>query len=974
MATRRNRPAPASWQALHGPNLGWALELYERYQTDPQSVDDQTRALFERLGPPPMEGPAGPAANADTARQAADTTAQGRAGDAAWQGQPGTAAAVDTQRIVAVQRLARNIRMYGHLEARINPIGEPPAPAAILDLQNYGLTEDDLARIPAHWVWAHAPADVRDAKTALQRLRRVYTGSLAYEFAHVHNPEEHAWLTRHVESSEWPRPLPAVQAKALLRRLIEVDEFEKFLHRTFVGQKRFSIEGVDMLVPMLDRLIYLTVQSGARDVMIGMAHRGRLNVLAHVLGKPYQAIFSEFHAAPNKELVPSEGSMGINYGWTGDVKYHLGASRDVGDGHEVQAHLRLANNPSHLEFVNPVVEGFARAAQDDRSQAGAPRQDMDAAVAVLVHGDAAFPGEGIVAETLNLSRLPGYTTGGTIHIIANNQLGFTAVPEEGRSTRYASDLAKGFEIPIVHVNADDPEACLAAVELAHAYRQAFHKDFLIDLVGYRRWGHNEGDDPVMTQPRMYDVIAHHPTVRELYAKRLLEAGVVQPDEVAELERQVRDRLRQAYSQVGEEKDEAEPTWKHGGPMQPVHARPIRREQLQAFNEALLARPEGFTVYPKLDRILQRRRTAFTQHDGRVDWAHAEALAFASVIAEGIPVRLTGQDSERGTFSQRHLVLHDHRTGQTYTPLQHLPQARASFAVHNSPLTEAAVIGFEYGYNVQAPKTLVLWEAQFGDFANAGQVLIDQFLSAGLAKWGQPSGLVLLLPHGYEGQGPEHSSARLERYLQLSAEYNWRVVYPTTAAQYFHLLRDQAARLTVDPRPLVVMTPKSLLRNPRAASTVDELTQGGFQPLWTEPRPGADAAAVRRLILCTGKVGVDLAAALEQAGGHPEWLAVARVEQLYPFPADAVRQWAAAFPGAAELVWLQEEPQNMGAWGYVQPHLAELFPDLPIRYVGRPARSSPAEGLADAHEQMQRQIIAQAVSEQGLMVHAGRESR
>ncbi|MCL6517668.1 MAG: 2-oxoglutarate dehydrogenase E1 component [Alicyclobacillus sp.] len=956
MATRRIRSAPATWQALYGPNLGWALELYEQYLRDPQSVDDETRALFERLGPPPAGLGGQPSASAVQVSSA-----------------PAPAEA-DVQRIVAAQRLARNIRMYGHLEAHINPIGQPPAPAAILNLDHYGLTEADLARIPAHWVWAHAPADVRDAGTALARLRRLYTGSLAYEFAHVHNPEEHAWLTRRVESSEWPRPLPADQAKALLRRLIEVDEFEKFLHRTFVGQKRFSIEGVDMLVPMLDRLIYLSVQSGARDIMIGMAHRGRLNVLAHVLGKPYQAIFSEFHAAPNKELVPSEGSMGINYGWTGDVKYHLGASREVAEGQAVQARLRLANNPSHLEFVNPVVEGFARAAQEDRSAAGAPRQDMDAAVAVLVHGDAAFLGEGIVAETLNLSQIPGYATGGTIHIIANNQLGFTAIPEEGRSTRYASDLAKGFEIPIVHVNADDPEACLAALELAHAWRDAFHKDFLIDLVGYRRWGHNEGDDPVMTQPRMYDVIAHHPTVRELYAKRLVEAGVVQPDEVARMEAEVRERLREAYSQVGAHEKEAEPTWKHTGEMRQVTAGPVTREALEAYNEAMLERPEGFTVYPKLERILQRRRAAFTDANGRVDWAHAEALAFASIIAEGTPIRLTGQDSERGTFSQRHLVLHDHRTGQTYTPLQHLPQARASFAVHNSPLTEAAVIGFEYGYNVEAPQTLVLWEAQFGDFANAGQVLIDQFLSAGLAKWGQPSGLVLLLPHGYEGQGPEHSSARLERYLQLSAEHNWRVVYPTTAAQYFHLLRDQAARLTVDPRPLVVMTPKSLLRNPRAASTVDELAGGAFRPVWSDANTDRPQKAVRRLVLCTGKVGVDLAAALEQAGGQPEWLAVARIEQLYPFPADALRRFAEGFTNLSELVWLQEEPENMGAWGYIRPHLMALFPKVPIRYVGRPERSSPAEGLADAHDVMQRQIINQALSEQGLLVHAGRESR
>ncbi|MBX6353046.1 MAG: 2-oxoglutarate dehydrogenase E1 component [Thermoflavifilum sp.] len=952
-----------AWRSFFGANLGYAAELYERYLADPGAVDPETRAFFETWGAPPEgEEPATTPA-ITTSIPVSPATMQT------------PASLAEINRVVSAHRLVRNIRQFGHLAARINPLQDTAPYVPALDPATYQLTEADLRNIPARWIWTHAPEGVQTALDAVVRLRDIYTGTLAYDFAHVHEEEEYTWLLQTVESGAFAPPRTPEERKALLARLIEVEEFEKFLHRTFVGQKRFSIEGVDVMVPMLDELIKEAVHAGTRHVMIGMAHRGRLNVLAHVLGKPYGIIFSEFHASPNKELVPSEGSMGINYGWTGDVKYHLGARRTMKEGEIVQARLTLANNPSHLEFVNPVVEGFARAAQDDRTKPGAPVQDVDAALAVLIHGDAAFPGEGIVAETLNLSRLRGYQTGGTIHIIANNQLGFTAEADEGRSTRYASDLAKGFEIPVVHVNADDPEACLAAICLAFAYRRRFRKDFLIDLVGYRRWGHNEMDDPVMTQPQLYAKIHQHPSVRHLYARALQAEGLVTEQEIKEMEAAVEARLKKAYDDVTAGQVSQTVQLAAGIDNGPAPETAVPLEKLREINDALLTWPEGFKVYPKLDRILQRRRNAFDE-GGKVDWAHAEALAFATILADGTPIRLTGQDSERGTFGQRHLVLHDVESGQEYCPLHGLPQAKASFAIHNSPLSEAAIIGFEYGYNVQAPETLVLWEAQFGDFANAGQVLIDQFISSGRAKWAQQSGLVLLLPHGYEGQGPEHSSARLERYLQLSAENNWWVANVTTAAQYFHLLRLQAARLKTNPKPLVLMTPKSLLRNPRAASSVQELASSRFQPVLDDPR-AIDKQNVRRLILCSGKVSVDLFNALEALQPAPDWLAVVRVELLYPFPEDELLQTLAQYPNVEEMVWVQEEPQNMGAWTYMAPRLEALVSRrIRVRYVGRPERSSPAEGVADAHDKAQKQIIDEALTPDALgsIPEAGRTVR
>ncbi|CAM3985714.1 2-oxoglutarate dehydrogenase E1 component [Alicyclobacillus pomorum] len=927
------------WQDFHGPNRGYILELYEQYLQDPTSVDEETRALFDQFGNP------------------ADFVGSGSAGDAPLAANvPSSVLSPDfARRLVAATELVRNIRNYGHLAAHIDPLSEP-TPVPILELAEYQLTEADLASIPASMIWPNAPQDVRTGLDAVKRLKAIYTGDLAYEFNQVTDVEERKWLDQVVESDELHRPYSPEEKRQLLYRLTEVESFEKFLHRTFAGQKRFSIEGVDAMVPMLDKLVELSASAGTHNVMIGMAHRGRLNVLAHILRKPYEKIFAEFHGSPNKDLVPSEGSTGINHGWTGDVKYHMGANRVIGEGTQVEVRITLANNPSHLEFVNPVIEGYTRAAQDDRTHGGAPSQDVQKAIAVQIHGDAAFPGEGVVAETLNLSRLRAYSTGGTIHIIANNHLGFTAEADEGRSTRYASDLAKGFEIPVVHVSADNPEACLTAIRLAHMYRERFHKDFLIDLIGYRRWGHNEGDDPSPTQPLLYKKISEHPTVRTLYANALKTEGVLSEQDAAAMEAEVQQKLKEAYARVGEvEEDVPFTEWA----VSDVAPAPVSLEELKKINEALLTFPSDFAVYPKLKRILERRRNALDE-GGKVDWALAESLAFSTILANGTPIRLTGQDSERGTFGHRHLVLHDVNTNKEFVPLQALPQAKASFAVYNSALSEAAVLGFEYGYSVYAKDALVMWEAQFGDFANTAQVLIDQFISAGISKWGQSSGLVLLLPHGYEGQGPEHSSARLERYLQLSAQNNWMVANVTTAAQYFHLLRLQAARLGKTARPLVIMTPKSLLRNQKAMSDGTAFSEGRFEPILRDTR-ALKAKDIKRLILCSGKVAVDLENAMEKSEQDLTWVAVARIEQLYPFPEEELQDVIAQYPGLKEIVWLQEEPENMGAWTYMQPKLQALLPaKVKLRYVGRPEQASPAEGHAHAHNAEQARILDEAL--------------
>ncbi|HZU12763.1 MAG TPA: 2-oxoglutarate dehydrogenase E1 component [Chloroflexota bacterium] len=926
---------------FYGPNAAYAQELYERYLTNPESVDGTTRAYFERHGPPEV--------GLDRASPVpSSATTQTRS--------------VDVRKIVTAARLARSIREYGHLAATVSSLLGPGPGDPMLDMATHGLSRADLEALPATIVWPDAGPGAGTCWDAIEKLRAIYSGPLGYEFDHIESYEERNWLHEQVEAPARPRLTPK-QRKSLLERLSRVEGFERYLHTAFPGQKRFSLEGNDMLVPMLDFLIQRAMESGTREVLIGMSHRGRLNVLAHVLGKPYAAILGQFQAAGAQALGHGgEAEMVTTPGWSGDVKYHLGGRRTL-NGEAVSAEVTLADNPSHLEFVDPVVEGFARAAQDERAHAGPPEQHVDRALAVLAHGDAAFPGEGIVAETLNLSGLPGYTTGGTVHFIVNNLIGFTTAAEEGRSTLYASDIAKGFGIPIIHVNADNPEACLWAVELAFAFRHQFHKDAIIDLVGYRRWGHNEGDNPAFTQPGLYGQIERHPTVRQLYAEELQKKGIIADGAADSLMSEVRTELQRAREDAQSGPVDVAVPEDSAQELQDIVTAVPERE-LRAIHEALLDFPEDFELNPTLRRVLDRRRRALDTPNA-IDWSLGETLALGTILADGVPIRLTGQDTGRGTFSQRHAVLTDPATGAQLIPLQALPQARASLALYNSPLTEAATMGFEYGYSVHAPDVLDLWEAQFGDFSNVGQVIIDQFIASGRAKWQARPALVLLLPHGYEGQGSEHSSARLERYLQLAAEDNIRVANCTTPAQYFHLLRVQAATLTGDRRPLVLMTPKSLLRHPLAASSREDLTDGHFHPVLNDSRTLDHPDEVARIILCSGKIGVDLLAAAAKSPADAERVAVVRVELLYPFPGRDIREVMELYRHARDIVWLQEEPLNMGAWRFVEPLLRDILPEeRRLRYIGRPDRAAPAEGSAAAHQVTQQRLIDDAFSLEG----------
>jgi 2-oxoglutarate dehydrogenase E1 component len=925
---------------FHGPNLGYVIELYERYLEDPNSVDPEMKEFFDQGNIPGMN---------PVETETYETHEKLQVSDA--------------EKIIAALRLADHIRGYGHLSADVYPLAMEGQQNPLNEPEQWGITASDLEQLPGKLICPDAPPHVKNGAEAIEHLKRVYTSTIAYEFHQVHNLDEKNWLRKKVETGSLIPNLHKKKRISLFKRLTEVEEFERFLHRTFVGQKRFSIEGLETMVPLIDEVISDSVKDGVETVNIGMAHRGRLSVLAHVLGKPYEMIFAEFQHAHSKELVPSEGSIGINFGWTGDVKYHLGLDRQIKSESTAKVRVTLANNPSHLEFVGSVVEGFTRAAQDERNLAGESMQDPSKALAILIHGDAAFPGQGIVAETLNLSRLHGYNTGGTVHIIANNTIGFTTESFDSRSTRYASDLAKGYEIPVIHVNADDPEACVMAALLAAEYRTKFGKDFLIDLIGYRRYGHNEMDEPMTTNPLMYKMIQQHSTAKELYKKRLLSKGALTEEQAKDLENEILQKLTLAYDKVPKKTEhdlsevEVPEIVEKGLPRIDTS---VPSEELATINQDLLSWPADFKVFGKLERILKRRLEAFGEQ-GKVDWALAEVLAFATIICDGTPVRLSGQDSERGTFAHRNIVLHDRETGKEFSPLHTLPGAKASFSVHNSPLSEAAVLGFEYGYNVFAPETLVLWEAQYGDFANAAQVIFDQYIAAGRAKWGQKSGLVMLLPHGYEGQGPEHSSARFERFLTLAAENNWTVANLTSAAQYFHILRRQAAILQKEAvRPLVLMTPKSLLRNPLVASEPEELSSGEFQSIISQPGLGADPNKIEKVVLCTGKIAIDLADKVQTE--QLDWLQIFRLEEIYPFPLKRLKEKFQQFPNLREVVWVQEEPKNMGAWTFVEPRINEALQErLEVGYIGRRRRSSPAEGEPDIHKIEQARIINEALT-------------
>jgi 2-oxoglutarate decarboxylase len=868
------------------------------------------------------------------------------------------------QAVQAASTLLSRFRSHGHLAARLDPLGSEPEGDPGLDPEGLGLTPEIQATLPAKIFNMYVPgATLADA---LPHLRETYCGTIAYEIEHIASHRQRVWLREHIESGAFRQPLTTEERTTLLKRLVEVDAMERFMHKAYLGQHQFSIEGLDMTVPMLDELIQLSAAHGGKEVVIGMAHRGRLNVLAHNLGRPYDTIFAEFEGASTLEAVTT-----IPQGGTGDVKYHHGTqgSYQLPDGETIR--VNLESNPSHLEYVSPVVEGATRAAQTTR-QGPHAHQDTDAAVPIVIHGDASFPAQGVVSETLNLQALDGYKVGGTVHLITNNQIGFTTDPDDARSTRWASDLAKGFDVPIVHVNADDVPACMSAVRLAFAFRKEFGHDVLIDLIGYRRFGHNESDEPAYTQPEMYAKIKTKKRVSELWAERLIADDVVSKEQVDQLGQEVWDnltilhqRLKAKIAAAAEHDGDESTTGEYqlDRTPSPDVGTAVPAARLRELGEELLRVPDGFTVHPKLVKQLDRRRAALNGNSGnaeeqspRIDWAHGEALAFASLLTEGTPIRLTGQDTERGTFSQRHLVLHDAKTGQTVCPIQSLHEALAPLELHNSPLSELACMGFEYGYSQEAPETLVLWEAQFGDFVNSAQVIVDQFIVSGLAKWGQTSRLTLLLPHGYEGSGPEHSSARLERFLALAAEGNIRVASPTTPAQYFHLLRRQA--LIAKQRPLVIMTPKSLLRLPQATSSVEDMAENTrFRPVLAEP--GVKDDLVTRLLLCTGKIYYDLV-------GHPDraahtGLAVARVELLYPFPEGQILELINRYPSLQEVVWVQEEPRNVGARAHMFPRLMQIMPEgMHFGFIGRPERASPGEGYPAAHIKEQNRIVTTAI--------------
>jgi 2-oxoglutarate dehydrogenase E1 component len=935
---------------VDGLNAGFARDLLEEYLENPDAVPAEWRQLFE-------SGESDIVATHPGLARLLETMGNGHPAAAAPAAPSATQAAPSTPvlptdellgAVAAAMALIKAHRMHGHLAAHLDPLGsEPPGdPALEPERLIPKLTPELQARVPASVLRLYVPGNT--LADALPRLSDTYGGTIAYEIEHIAEHEKRVWLRQAIESGKYRTPLSAEEKKELLARLSRVEAFEQYLRRAFLGQKQFSIEGLDAMVPMLDEAIELATENGAHEVVIGMAHRGRLNVLAHTLGLGYDSIIREFEGERTIDAV-----VATEEGGTGDVKYHLGAegTRSTPSG---EITVTLAANPSHLEAVGPVVEGRARAEQTDRSTRYG-LHDPSVALPILIHGDASFPGQGGVAETLNLAALEGYSVGGTLHLIANNQVGFTTDPSEGRSTRYSSDLAKGFDIPIVHVNADDPEAAISSIRLALAFRRRFESDVVVDLVGYRRHGHNEQDEAAYTQPLMAAQVAEHPTVRELFAQRLIEEGIVSKEEADRLVADVTAELKQAHEALkatfgAPPPAEGKIPFSSGDEV--VTAVPADR--LRELNEELLRTPEHFTVHPKLKAQLERRLQ--TIQEGGIDWGQAEALAFASLVVEGIPIRLTGQDTERGTFSHRHAVFHDVNTGETFTPLQNLDEQTASFEIYNSPLSEYACLGFEYGYSVAAPEALVLWEAQFGDFVNGAQIVIDQFIVAGLSKWRETTRLTLLLPHGYEGNGPEHSSARLERFLQLAAQENIRVANCSTSGQYFHLLRRQA--LDAAGRPLVVMTPKGLLRLKQASSALPELAEGSFRPVIDDS--GANREDVTRLVICSGKLYYDIAGHEERAAATH--VAVARLEQLYPFPVEAYAELISAYPNLREVVWVQEEPQNMGAWRTSRHRLEAPLHDLriPLVYAGRPWRASPSEGYPTAHLREQDRIVRAAL--------------
>jgi 2-oxoglutarate decarboxylase len=852
-----------------------------------------------------------------------------------------------------VLELVNAYRVRGHLIADIDPLHAMPLHHhPELDIETYGLTIWDLDRVfITGGLAGRESASLRDI---LDILRRAYCGKVGIEYRHIQSKEQKLWIREQIRIHfVEPQPLAPEIKKQLLAKLIAAEQFERFLHTKYLGQKRFSLEGCETIIPTLDQLIEGAARRGVEDITLGMAHRGRLNVLANVVGHFSERIFTSFEGSVHPNFPADEG----------DVKYHQGAvgERETADGRKVK--ITVSPNPSHLEFVDPVVEGMVRAKHDAMDTAR--EVSIDRALPVLLHGDAAFAGQGIVMETLNLAALNGYSTGGSVHIIINNQIGFTTSPEAGRSTIYSTDVARMTQLPIFHINGDDPEAAYRVLQIALDFRQEFNKDVALDIVGFRKLGHNEADEPSYTQPLMYARVKAHPGVREIYAQKLIREGVIDEAGVQEMIKarvqHYEDALARAKEIVARKppvKELPAPVLEEDGSV--VEETSVDREVIRQLAHKISIVPEGFNINPKMVSQLARR-AKMGEGETQMDWAFAEAMAFGSLVLEGTRVRLSGQDSGRGTFSQRHAVMYDTQTGKRWSPLSELrsdKNPKAEFDVYDSSLSEQGVLGFEYGYSVVAQDALILWEAQFGDFGNGAQVIIDQYIAASEDKWQQRSRLGLLLPHGYEGQGPEHSSARLERYLQLCAENNLQVCYPTSPAQYFHLLRRQVKQKTM--RPLVVITPKSLLRLPAATSTVEQLTSGGFLPV-IDDMDVKTRESVRRIVLCSGKVFYDLNAARKKSGD--EKVAIIRLEQFYPFPEKRLREIFDSYPNATQLVWAQEEPKNMGGWTFVEPRLMNMMPACQRPYfVGRAASASPATGSYTIHELEQRRLVDQALTE------------
>ena len=914
-----------------GDNGAWVEALYEDYVLGRDSVPESWRALFERLHgreTAPVAAPAEPVA---------PVRANGHA----------PAAELGREPVVGIAGLVDAYRSHGHLIARLDPLGthrdeHPLLDPAVFDLASW----DPQRRFSFGNYLAKGEGTLPELVAS---LRQTYSGTFGAEFMEIRDKERRDWLIQRMEPRENQPALSTEERLRILTQIIAAERFEEFLHKRFLGVYRFSLEGGETLIPIMDTLIEGASELGAEEVVIAMAHRGRLNLMAHAMEMPYRAIMAEFQTS----LMPA------NAQGAGDVKYHRGYSADRRTRAGKSIHLSLCPNPSHLEWINPVAEGVVAAKQERRGDAAGTQ-----VIPLQIHGDAAFTGQGIVYETLALSELATYRTGGTIHVIIDNQIGFTTDPEDGRFTQYPSDTAKNIQAPIFHVNADDPESCVHAAKLAIAFRQQFKEDVIIHLVCYRRHGHNEADDPTYTQPLLYKKIAAHQRVAEIYTDRLLAENALDQAALAKLEEQQKRRLEQALDESTTHTRLAGSEGYHGlweGLASPEHAdgkTAVTREALQAVARALVEVPPGFSVHPKLKRILEQRARAVTQNEP-MDWGTAEALALGTLLAEGIPVRMTGQDVERGTFGHRHAVLHDVENGAKYVSLAKLASGGARFQIANSLLSEAAVLGFEYGYSTVDPNRLAIWEAQFGDFANSAQVIIDQFIISGEKKWSRSSGLVMLLPHGYEGKGPEHSSARLERFLQLCAEDNLQVVNLSTPGQYFHALRRQIRRNFR--KPLVVMSPKSLLRHPKCVSLANELVSGEFRVVIDDPAfaEGAQrsAANARRVLVCSGKVYYTLLEAREDSGFDD--VAILRLEELHPFPFDALGAALARY-GANEGVWVQEEPWNMGGWQFVAERLRRVLPaEKSLRYVGRRESASPATGSYRLHEEEQAEFVREA---------------